>query len=100
MDSHLIIHVASDTIDSYILTLAQIAIILSAFSTAACILFLIDYFRRHGWQYRHRNKKVMTTDPIPIPMISDDVTSKEIKKKSKVTKKETKRKTSGAPLKF
>lgn len=60
MDSHLIIHVATDTVDASILLLAQIATILASFSFAVSILFLFDYFKRHGWIY-HKKKPVVST---------------------------------------
>lgn len=92
MDSHLIIHVATDTIDSFILLLAQIATILAAFSTAVSIFFLIDYFKRHSWQY-HKKKTPVERTTADIPY------EKKVVEKTQKEKKEKRiKKTSGAPF--
>jgi hypothetical protein len=57
VDTHLIVHVASDSLDNFIFTIAIIAVIMAVFSSGVSIVFLIDYFKRHGWQYKHRVKK-------------------------------------------
>jgi hypothetical protein len=61
VDTHLIIHVVPDhvkpdTIDSFILLLAYVAVIMAVFSSGVSVVFLIDYFKRHSWQYKHKKK--------------------------------------------
>jgi hypothetical protein len=54
---NLVIKVASDSVDSFILLVAQIALIMATFSAGVSIVFLIDFFKRHGWTYKHKKKK-------------------------------------------
>jgi predicted permease len=66
VDTHLIIHIVPDhvkpdTIDSFILMLAYVSVVMALFSTGVSVLFLIDYFKRHSWQYKRRVKK--TNEP-------------------------------------
>jgi hypothetical protein len=58
VDTHLIVHVASDSLDNFILMIAEIALIISSVSAGMSVLLLTDYFKRHGWQYKHRAKKM------------------------------------------
>lgn len=54
----LIIHLASDNVDSFILLLSQIALAMASFSAGVSVVFLVDFFKRHGWQYsKYRKKK-------------------------------------------
>ena len=46
-----------DTIDTFLLWLAVASIILAMFASGVSIVFLVDYFKRHGWPYRHKDKK-------------------------------------------
>jgi hypothetical protein len=63
---NLVIKVASDSVDSFILLLAQIAIVMSTFSAGVSIVFLIDFFKRHGWTYKHKKlKKNLIKDSDP-----------------------------------
>ena len=57
-DPVLIIKVASDAVDNMILLVAQIAMVMSTFSTGISIVLLIDYFKRHGWQYKKKKAVV------------------------------------------
>jgi len=57
----LIIKVASDSVDSFILTVAYIGLIMAAVSLGASIVFIVDFFKRHGWTYKH--KKKLTKNP-------------------------------------
>jgi hypothetical protein len=66
VDTHVIIHIVPDhvkpdTIDSFILLLAYVAVIMAVFSSGVSVVFLIDYFKRHSWQYKRRVKK--TNEP-------------------------------------
>jgi len=62
VDTHLIVHVASDSLDNFIFTIAIIALIMAVFSSGVSIVFLIDYFKRHGWQYKRRKKQVIKSE--------------------------------------
>jgi hypothetical protein len=54
---YIVIKLATDTIDSFILLLAQIAVITGGFSAGASIFLLIDYFKRRGWIYKRYQKR-------------------------------------------
>jgi hypothetical protein len=47
MVEYIVVKIASDSVDAFILALAQIGVILGSFSAGASILLLADYFKRH-----------------------------------------------------
>jgi hypothetical protein len=56
MDSTLVIHVVSDI--TPLILLSQIGIVMGSFASGVSIVFLIDFFKRKGWIYHHKKKKV------------------------------------------
>lgn len=62
---NLVIRVASDQVDGFILTVAYVALITSVFSLGVSFLFLIDYFKRHSWMYKHKKRKIEQTSVDP-----------------------------------
>lgn len=63
MVEYIIFKAISDSVDPFILYLAELGVVLGAFSAGASILLLTDYVKRHGWQYKHKKKVVVNPDP-------------------------------------
>jgi hypothetical protein len=59
---YIVIKIASDALDASTLLFSQVALALGAFSTGASVLLLTDYFKRHRWQYKKKQKKKETTE--------------------------------------
>ncbi len=56
-DTYLIIKTVSDTMDAGTLLMTQIALAMASFSSGVSILLLVDWFKRHGWAYKHKTIK-------------------------------------------
>ena len=59
---YIIIKAAVDTMDAGTLLMTQIALAMASFSTGVSVLLLVDWFKRHGWAYKHKKKKAVEKD--------------------------------------